>query len=139
MKSESSSSNSSVQLRVLIVDDDAFVSAVMADMMKTLGATEVLQSANGKDALQFFSSNKVAPELVLCDLAMPGNDGFQLMEELGKKDFNGGVVLISGQKNHVLHSATLMARFHGLNILDSLEKPVSLQQLRSVIEKLRAN
>jgi response regulator of citrate/malate metabolism len=134
MKTLSTSGSHVAELKVLIVDDDEFVSSVMVDMITTLGVTTIHQSINGKDALRFIDNNSLTPDLVFCDLAMPGSDGFQLMEELGKRDFRGGVVLVSGQKDHVLHSATLMARFHQLNILASLEKPVSMQQLQSVLE-----
>ncbi len=124
--------------RVLIVDDESFVASVLGEMMSGLGAAEVLYSANGKEAIQFLASCKTMPELILCDLHMPGKDGFQLMEELARRQYQGGLVLVSGQQNHVLHSASVMARFHQLNILGVLEKPASVEQLREVVEKMQA-
>ncbi|MBI3230594.1 MAG: response regulator [Burkholderiales bacterium] len=122
---------------VLIIDDDAFVAAVMAEMLRNLGVAQVTICANGKEAGVNLMANRVAPDLVLCDLHMPGKDGFQVMEELAATGFRGGVLLVSGQQNHVLHSASIMARFHRLNFIGALEKPVTPEQLRNALTQLK--
>jgi DNA-binding NarL/FixJ family response regulator len=76
------------------------------------------------------------PELVFCDLNMPGGDGFQFMEALGARRFEGAVVLMSGMGVGTMHLATLTARVHRLRVAGSLSKPVSAASLDAVLGNL---
>lgn len=120
---------------VLLVDDDDFMLEMMEDMLHDLGITHVTKAVDGKKAFEAFEAAKVAPDIIICDLNMPGTDGFQLMELLGKKRPNCGFILMSGLEKRFVSSAALMAKFHHLNILGSLDKPVDKQALAALIAK----
>jgi CheY-like chemotaxis protein len=122
--------------RALLVDDDKFMLTVLGDMLHDLGIHGIRTAGNGADAIAALDGMALPPDLVLCDLNMPRGDGFQFMEQLGKRGFGGGVVLVSAMDSRVLNSASLMARFHRLNILATLSKPVDAPALRAALAKL---
>jgi CheY-like chemotaxis protein len=123
--------------RALLVDDDKFMRTVLGDMLRDLGATGVTMAENGATALAAYERLLPPPELVVCDLNMPGSDGFQFMEALAAKGYKGAIVLVSGMDARTMNSASLMARFHRLNILATLAKPVSEAALRQALSSLR--
>jgi CheY-like chemotaxis protein len=120
----------------LLVDDDKFMLAVVGDMLQDLGISSVSTAANGGVALEVFERSDRKPDVVVCDLNMPVNDGFQFMEHLGAKGFSGGVILLSGMDDRTLKSAQLMAQFHRLQFLGTLKKPVGRSDLQTALAKL---
>jgi len=122
--------------RALLVDDDKLMLAVMGDMLRDLGFNSISTANDGKAGIDAFDRSHLQPEVVLCDLNMPGSDGFQFMEQLGARRFKGGVILISGMDTRTCNSAALMARFHRLNVVAALSKPVDEASLSAAIAKL---
>lgn len=120
--------------RALLVDDDKFMLTVLGDMLRELGFAQVTSAGDGVAGIQALDRLALPPELVVCDLNMPGNDGFQFMEQLGTRGFAGGIVLVSGMDARTLNSASLMARFHRLNFLGTLAKPVDPAALRMLVQ-----
>lgn len=117
----------------LVVDDDKFMQLVLGDMLRGHGITQITVAVNGVTALEAMRHMGAAPDVVVCDLNMPGADGFQLMEQLGAAGFGGGVILVSGMDARTMNSAALMARFHRLNILATLTKPVDAVALGTAL------
>jgi PAS domain S-box-containing protein len=66
-------------VRVLIVDDDADSRDVFRAVLVQAGA-EVTAVENVRAALQ--AARVTPPDVIMCDLAMPGDDGFALIREL---------------------------------------------------------
>lgn len=122
--------------RVLLVDDDKFMLEFGGDMLRELGVADVTTASDGGQGLSIFDRSPSKPQLILCDLHMPGQDGFQFMAALAERGYRGGIILISGQEARTLKSATLMAQFHELNILATLEKPIDRSALASAMAKL---
>jgi CheY-like chemotaxis protein len=123
-------------IRVLLVDDDKFMLELVGDQLRELGVKEVTTATDGVHAAKAFDEAANKPELILCDLYMPGQDGFQFMAMLAERAYTGGVVLISGQEARTLKSASLIGQFHELNILATLEKPIDKKALAGVLSKL---
>lgn len=61
-------------MRVLVVDDDASIRALVET---TLDDFEVSTASDGAGALEFLESNTV--DVVLLDVMMPGMDGFEVL------------------------------------------------------------
>jgi CheY-like chemotaxis protein len=122
--------------RALLVDDDKFMLTVLSDMLNDLGVQDVTTARSGADGTLAFDRMLPPPDVVLCDLKMPGGDGFQFMEVLASRNYAGGVVLVSGMEARVLNSASLMARFHRLKVLATLNKPVSATALAAALSQL---
>jgi len=124
------------QQSVLVVDDDKFMRVVMSDLLREQGFAQIAEAASGLAAVGTLQRPRPAPDLVVCDLNMPDGDGFEFMQQLAAADFVGGVLLVSGMDSRTLNSASLMARFHQLNILATLAKPVDAAALGAALAKL---
>lgn len=121
---------------VLVVDDDAFQRAMLADMLGELGVATVLQAADGAAGAATLDGPRPPPAVVVADLCMPGQDGFQLLEALAARRYGGGLILLSGQQQTVLDAASALARFHQLHLLGALTKPLRLEALRAALGRL---
>ena len=120
----------------LLVDDDPFMLEVVSDMLRKLGVPSVVTALNGAAGISAYDRAANKPDLVVCDLGMPVTDGFELMELLSARRFTGGVILTSGMDERTLKSATLMAKFHRLQFLATLKKPIDRAALGAAIDAL---
>lgn len=76
-------------LSVLAVDDNLDSLDVLRAVLAQAGATFSI-AASGAEALQLWRQSP--PDIVLCDLAMPGMSGFQLLEQIREIDRQSGRV-----------------------------------------------
>jgi two-component system, sensor histidine kinase and response regulator len=65
--------------RILVIDDEKQIRAVIADLL-ALEGHDILQSENGHVGLQ--TIYQYQPDLVLCDIMMPGIDGYEVLKLL---------------------------------------------------------
>ncbi len=70
-------------LRVLIVEDDAYISNMLHDLMEQNGYLPV-QAYSGTEAL--LSLEKTKADLILLDLMLPGKTGVQVLEEIRRSN-----------------------------------------------------
>ena len=127
---------SSSPLHALVVDDDELMVSLIAHMLQGLGVKNVATANGGSAGLAAYDRAVKKPDIVLCDLNMPGTDGFQFMEKMADRQFQGGIILVSGTPAKVRSSASLMGRFHRLNVLGMLEKPVDRTSLAEALAKI---
>jgi CheY-like chemotaxis protein len=106
---------------VLIVDDDAPSSSMLADILNLEGYT-VACSPNGKEALDYLRSGP-PPRLIILDLQMPVMDGWQFRREQKMDNLLRGipVVVLSGlpgaagiQADAIMHKPVDVERLLGL-------------------------
>jgi DNA-binding NarL/FixJ family response regulator len=128
------SASPGARLRVLLLDDDTFMLAVLADMFAALGSFDVRCESDAKRALHSLASD--APGLLVCDLSMPDMDGIEFLHAAAEAHFRGGVILLSGMDSGVRRSAERLARAHGLQVLGAYKKPISPDELRAALATL---
>lgn len=122
-------------LKTLLVDDDSFQIKLISSVLKSLGITDLIAASSGAEALQQVSAqNRI--NLILLDLHMPGMDGFQFMESLAKVGYTGALIIVSGQSDSVMHSASLVAQLRRFTVLGTLPKPVERSALSALIAQL---
>ena len=66
-------------MNVLVVDDHEDSREVLRELVKSFGAA-VRVASEGQEALQAIVQQ--TPDLIICDLMMPGMDGFELIRRL---------------------------------------------------------
>ena len=81
------------RIKVLVVDDSAFMRRVLSDMLNSDPALQVVGTArNGKDALEKIAQLK--PDVVTLDIEMPVLDGIRTLDEIISR-YSLPVVMIS--------------------------------------------
>jgi len=77
----------------LIVDDSSAVRMLLAKTLRELGY-EVLQAANGCEALRALAAKKTAVRLILADWNMPEMNGLEMLKHLREDPENDSVVVV---------------------------------------------
>ena len=109
---------------ILIVDDELNIRLIFKDFLSKEGYSCFL-AANGREALNFFESNKEI-KLVICDLRMPDINGLKLLQHF-RKLYPGRhtqFIMISG-----LNDVNSIRLSFKEGALDYLTKPVDLDEL----------
>jgi len=124
-------------LRLLIVDDDPFLIALLADHYRELGV-DVEVAADGKAALD--AMEKRRPDMVLCDRRMPALSGAELLQEVRARDASWqrvAFVFLTGLTDHRDRFAMLE-----LNPDGYLGKPIDFEradrELAAILENKRS-
>ncbi|MEN0052984.1 MAG: response regulator [Mucilaginibacter sp.] len=119
---------------ILIIDDEDLIRSVAVKILKGAGYN-VIQANNGKTGLGLASQLK--PDLILCDIMMPGLDGFDVLQSLNNI-----------QETAVIPFIFLTAKTERLDFRKGMEmgaddyifKPFDRQELLNAIEsRLRKN
>lgn len=109
--------------KILIADDSQFMRTSLRDI---LGGEnyEIVEAVNGKEALEKFEADK--PDLILLDIIMPGVDGMEVLNKIGKI---AKVIVISavGQEKMVDEARELGA-------LDYIVKPFKNENVLEVVK-----
>jgi CheY-like chemotaxis protein len=105
--------------RVLIVDDEPLVRALLRDFLTTV-CVEVATAASGEEALEIVP--RFQPDVILTDAMMPGMSGADLLDALRGAGVTVPVILISG-------TPILMAD----GFFRLLRKPFDLGELAQVV------
>jgi DNA-binding NtrC family response regulator len=117
--------------RVLVVDDEAEVRAVLRRMLARLGH-EVWDVPDGVEALRVLEA--VSIELVISDVYMTAVDGVELLVRMQQRELRMPVVVMSG--GGYRSSKEVLAMAEGCGAAATLPKPFTAQQLRETIEPL---
>jgi len=113
----------------LVVDDDLVVLQQVKTMLDALGMKEIVTAINGLEASKVLSGRGEDFGVLICDLSMPEMDGVELIRQLGKTGFKGGLILISGADEKIITTVNKLAILQGVRVLGQLQKPVSAAQL----------
>ncbi|MBV7537241.1 response regulator [Duganella sp. sic0402] len=123
-------------MRILLLDDDAFMLELLADMIATLGGHSVIRETDGRRAL--IELRLRPPQLVICDLAMPIMDGIDFLRLAAAQQYPGCVALLSGVDSAVLNTAGRLAEAQGLHILGTCAKPLGIEALAGLLARAEA-
>ena len=66
---------------ILIIEDNEDIRENVAEIL-TLSDYKVLTAANGKEGIE--AAQKHKPDLIICDIMMPGVDGYGVLQVLHK-------------------------------------------------------
>jgi two-component system phosphate regulon response regulator OmpR len=113
--------------RVLIVDDDAVIRETTGEYLSGHGY-EIALAADGEQMRAAFSA--AAPDVVLLDLKLPGEDGLSLTRWL-RANHDVGIIMVTG-------AGEVVDRVIGLEIGadDYIAKPFDPRELRARLKSL---
>jgi signal transduction histidine kinase/CheY-like chemotaxis protein len=124
---------------VLIVEDDAFVRGLAAEILGERGY-HVLVAPDGEEAIRLAEGYSGPIDLVLTDVILPGMNGRQVAERLTRSRPDLRVLFMSGYTDDVIARASATGGTGALAPgLRFLQKPFTLESLASgVREALRS-
>jgi two-component system response regulator (stage 0 sporulation protein F) len=111
--------------RILVVDDEAEVVAVLREFLSGNGYT-VVSATNGAEAINEVTRRR--PDLVLLDINMPGIDGMEVLKRVHARDPSIGVIMITANEDLELARRTL-----DLGAFDYIAKPFDFGHLERVV------
>ncbi|HEY3591388.1 MAG TPA: two-component system response regulator RssB [Buttiauxella sp.] len=112
--------------QILIVEDEPVFRSLLENYLSSLGAM-ISVAADGVDALDKMTS--FAPDLLICDLAMPRMNGLKLVETLRNEGVQTPILVISATEN-----MSDIAKALRLGVQDVLLKPIKdLNRLRETV------
>jgi CheY-like chemotaxis protein len=121
---------------ILLLDDDPYMLVLHSRMLRDMGFHQITTAGSAEAALAMLRSRSPAPDVIICDLKMPGIDGIQFLQTLNKGHHTGSVVLLSGQGARIMHAVQrMLSGGRGLVILGAVEKPAGRMQLGSLLAR----
>ncbi len=120
-------------VRVLIIDDDPVAGGSLADYLAEEGYAPAV-AHGGEEALKQLAAAEGAEAgpfaIAICDVAMPGMNGHEVLRRIGKEHPATAVLMLTGYGT--IESAVEAVR---LGAVDFLTKPVVDRELRLALER----
>ena len=114
--------------RVLLVEDEVEVRQFAVRALKRQGY-QVLEAADGVEALAVMEANQGTVDIVVSDVVMPEMDGPTLFKELRRRNPSIKVIFVSGYPNEAFRESL------GTDDFAFLPKPFSLPQLAQKVKE----
>jgi DNA-binding response OmpR family regulator len=114
-------------IRVLIIDDEEELAAVLADRLEFRGM-KAQTAPDGETALKMIKSDP--PNIVLLDLMLPGMNGLEILKIINSLELNIPVILLTGYGSKEM-------TLEGMNLgaFDYIMKPCDFDGLISKIQE----
>ncbi|MBQ9486659.1 MAG: response regulator [Selenomonadaceae bacterium] len=115
-------------VRVLVVDDAAFMRMMVKDILTKNGYEVVGEAENGMKAVEKYKD--LHPDLTTMDITMPEMDGISAVKAIRKIDPNAKIVMCSamGQQAMVIEAIQAGAR-------DFIVKPFQADRVLEAVKK----
>lgn len=122
------------KITILVLEDDDFQRKMLIKMLNTLGVKHIFEATNGTEALAILTAEKInSIDMALCDINMPEMDGMEFMRHLGEQRCTTSIVILSTLDTALLASVAKMSLAYGINLLEVIEKPISLARLKQLL------
>ena len=115
---------------VLIIDDDPGICEEVGVGLEHRGFT--VQSTVPPFA--GLLETDVPPDVIVLDLEMPGIDGFQMIERIGRMPSKPQLIVASGHHSRIISAAARGAKAAGIAVLGELEKPYAVVALVALLD-----
>lgn len=116
--------------RILLAEDEDAIRDFVVINLKRAGY-DVVQTANGEEALAAFERENGNFSVALLDIMMPGIDGFEVCKRIREKSSKIGIIMLSAKSQEMDKVRGLM-----LGADDYVTKPFSPSELTARIDAL---
>lgn len=111
---------------ILVVDDEPLVRDLLVQFLSLRGY-RALGVKDGTEALSMVE--QAPPDLILLDLLMPGMDGVEVLRQLHRREYTGGVIIITGS-----HDEERLDEAWTEGPQEVIGKPIDLERLLTSIQ-----
>jgi PAS domain S-box-containing protein len=112
---------------ILVVEDDPAAREAIVDILRSLNY-QVLDAADGREALRILERSGNEVDLVLSDLVVPGLGGMGVFRAVKRRNPAAKIVAMTGYPLRDVDTEGL-----NLDITDWIRKPVNMEQLAQVV------
>jgi two-component system response regulator CpxR len=124
--------------RILLIDDDDTVRAVIQAMLRSAGH-DVVVAEDGLEGLD--QVRQQAFDLIICDVIMPRLDGIATLTELRRLDDKMPIVMMSAGAPRAARigreeTGDYLALARSLGATETIEKPFRSRQLIGLVEQV---
>ena len=116
---------------ILVVDDEEAVRRLVKDALELAGYS-VLEGSSGQEAVDLYRSNPT--DLVLMDILMPGQDGFETIKHLCKEFPEVKIIAMTGGAD-TLGVGSILDLAKLLGARRTLSKPFHLTTLLDTVQE----
>ena len=116
--------------KILIIDDDVDISSLVADALEDEGL-ETLIKNDAFEAFRYIEGHASDVSLILLDVMMPGESGFEAFEKIKKLSGGAPVIYLTGKISEDDKVEGLM-----LGADDYIVKPFNPMELKIRIKKI---
>ncbi len=122
-------------LTVLVVEDEDFQRGLLVRLLEELPVAEVYQARDGLHAIDVLQQIGQSPDVIICDLEMPGLDGFTLVERV-RQGFTAAATTTPMLVLSVYRLAGIVDDALARGADGYLVKPVSRIELTELLEQV---
>lgn len=117
--------------KILIVDDSTINRMLLTDMLE--GDYEILEAADGKEAVKLIGSYQRELSLILLDIIMPEMDGFEVLSIMKKREWieDVPVIIISAET-----SSASVDRAYDLGAVEYISRPFDEKTIRRRVKNI---
>ena len=118
------------KIRAIIVDDEPNARRALQGLLEeNFSQVEVVADCkNVPEAVK--TINKLKPDLVFLDIAMPGYSGFELLDFFDEQHLNFKIIFVTAYSEHSLRAFETSA-------VDYILKPVDLGRFNKAVDKAK--
>lgn len=111
-----------------MIEDDPYILTSTAEIL-TSGGFRILAGKNGFEGMAFLEREK--PDLILCDVMMPGMDGYDFLQNIREKTETRDIpfIFVSAKV-----ASSDIEKGMALGAADYLTKPFTMKQLLAAVQ-----
>lgn len=119
-------------MKIMVLDDEPFMLSLCQRILSNLGYHHVTTQDDALAALAQLQAG-THPDVILLDLNMPDMDGIEFLRQLQHIDYQGGILLVSGENRQILTTAYNLAKAYTLQVIGHLQKPLDPSALAPLL------
>jgi len=117
--------------KILCVEDNRLNMMVMNDLLEDF---QLITAETGEESVEM--AVKEHPDLILMDISLPGIDGYEAMQQIRSNEATSNIPVIAISGNALQED---IDRALSLGFYDYLTKPINLEVLLQIIERLMSD